>query len=78
MITVGRTAAKLGILRIPGLYPLNSEALSAEERRQQKLLMYRNAVNIDYIREGEYVLNNAQLVGGWEYFLSDFNVFIQW
>ena len=62
MQTIGKLAAMLGILRIPYLYPLNDEPLSEYEKEQQKLLMYRNAVNIDYIEEGKRVCGNAQTV----------------
>ena len=62
MSVIGRTLIKLGLHRIPGIYPLNTEALTKEEIKQQKLLMYRNAVNVDYIREGESVLANAEKV----------------
>lgn len=62
MIILGRTAVKLGFLRIPGIYPLNRTPLTAEEVKQQRLLMYRNAVNPVYITEGQYVYENAQIV----------------
>lgn len=62
MIYLGGTAAKLGLLRIPGIYPLNETNLTEEERQQQKLLMYRNAVNLDYVLEGKSVFKNAQIV----------------
>lgn len=62
MITFGGTAAKLGLLRIPGIYPLNTKGLTDAEIEQQRLLMYRNAVNLDYIIEGKAVYANAQTV----------------
>jgi pimeloyl-ACP methyl ester carboxylesterase len=62
MIYFGGTVAKLGLLRIPGIYPLHVSSLADREIRQQKLLMYRNAVNIDYILEGKSVYANAQTV----------------
>ncbi|WP_270506003.1 alpha/beta hydrolase [Eubacterium limosum] len=62
MIGLGHMAAKLGLIRIPGVYPLNQKGLSEEEIYQQKLLAYRNAVNIDYIIEGKTVYDNAQMV----------------
>lgn len=58
----GGIAAKLGLLRIPGVYPLSTNGLSQEEREQQRLLMYRNAVNRDYILEALTVYENAQTV----------------
>ncbi|MBR5949261.1 MAG: alpha/beta hydrolase [Clostridia bacterium] len=62
MRTIGKLSVLLGLMRIPGLYPLNDEPLSEYEKEQQKLLMYRNAVNIDYIEEGKRVYENAQTV----------------
>ena len=62
MMTLGRLAVKLGLLRIPGIYPLNEAPLTDEEVIQQKLLMYRNAVNPVYIAEGQKVLENAKVV----------------
>ncbi|MBR5390133.1 MAG: alpha/beta hydrolase [Clostridia bacterium] len=62
MMTLGRISVDLGLLRIPGLYPLNEAALTDEEIIQQKLLMYRNAVNSVYIAEGDAVYENAQIV----------------
>ncbi len=62
MMTWGKLTVKLGLLRIPGIYPLNEAPLTDEEAKQQKLLMYRNAVNSDYIVEGKAVYENAQIV----------------
>ena len=62
MMTLGRLAVKLGLLRIPGIYPLNEAPLTDEEVIQQKLLMYRNAVNPVYIAEGQNVWENAKVV----------------
>ena len=62
MMTFGKTSVNLGLLRIPGTYPLNEARLTDEEIKQQKLLMYRNAVNDDYIAEGQNVYENAQIV----------------
>ena len=61
-MTLGRLAVKLGLLRIPGIYPLNEAPLTDEEVIQQKLLMYRNAVNPVYIAEGQNVWENAKVV----------------
>lgn len=62
MMTLGRLAVNLGLLRIPGIYPLNEAPLTNEEVVQQKLLMYRNAVNPVFIAEGHAVYENAQIV----------------
>lgn len=62
MMTFGKLTVNLGILRIPGIYPLNEAPLTHEEIKQQRLLMYRNAVNDDYIAEGKEVYENAQIV----------------
>lgn len=62
MMTLGRLSVKLGLLRIPGIYPLNEAPLTDEEVIQQKLLMYRNAVNPVYIAEGQNVWENAKVV----------------
>ena len=62
MMTLGRMSVDLGLLRIPGIYPLNEAPLTSEEIKQQKLLMYRNAVNSVFITEGQAVYDNAQVV----------------
>ncbi len=62
MMTLGRITVKLGLLRIPGIYPLNEVPLTDEEITQQKMLMYRNAVNPVYIAEGQRVFENAKAV----------------
>ena len=62
MMTFGRITVKLGLLRITGIYPLNEAPLTDEEITQQKLLMYRNAVNPVYIAEGQNVFENAKAV----------------
>jgi len=58
----GKLSTKLGLLRIPGLYPLSKLSLNDKEIEQQELLMYRNAINPVYLTEGEYVFENAQTV----------------
>lgn len=62
MMTLGRASVKLGLLRIPGIYPLNEAPLTEKEAKQQRLLMHRNAVNPVYIAEGQKVYENAQTV----------------
>lgn len=62
MMTLGKMSVDLGFLRIPGVYPLNETPLTDEEAKQQRLLMYRNAVNSVYITEGQWVYENAQVV----------------
>ncbi len=62
MMFLGRTSIWLGFHRIPGFYPLNSKALTREESRQQRLLMYKNAVNPLFISEGQNVYDNAQII----------------
>lgn len=62
MMTLGRITVKLGLLRIPGIYPLNEAPLTDEEIAQQRLLMYRNAVTPVYIAEGQKVIENAKAV----------------
>ncbi len=62
MMFLGGTTVKLGLIRIPGVYPLNTDTLTKDEIYQQKLLSYRNAVNIDYVREGKKVYENSRIV----------------
>ncbi len=62
MIYLGGTVAKLGLLRIPGIYPLNTDTLTDTEKYQQNLLVYRNAVNKVYIKEGKAVYENSRTV----------------
>lgn len=62
MSTWGSISAKLGLLRIPGIYPINTSVLNENEIEQQKFLMYKNAVNQVYINEGNFVYENAQAV----------------
>lgn len=62
LMYVGRASVWLGLHRIPGVYSLNDTELTEPEIKQQKLLMYRNAVNIDYVLEGKAVYNNAAIV----------------
>lgn len=63
LIKIGQLASKLGLLRlIPSIYPLNNESLSEEEIEQQKYLMYRNAINLNYALEGKEVYNNSRIV----------------
>ena len=62
IIPVLRIIRKLNIHKIPKLYPLNTLSLDNQEKRQQILLMHRNAFNINYILEGEYLMKNARLV----------------
>ncbi len=59
---LGALSVKLGLLRIPGLYPLHESPLSDTEKKQQELLMYRNALNLDYIAEAKAIYDNAQRV----------------
>ncbi|HCY06670.1 MAG TPA: alpha/beta hydrolase [Erysipelotrichaceae bacterium] len=62
MMTLANISAKLGLLRIPYIYPLSELALNETEIYQQKLLMYRNALNPIYLTEGKAIYNNAQIV----------------
>lgn len=59
---IGGAAAKLGFFRLPGTYPLQTDALTDAEKDQQRLLMYRNAVNSVYIEEGETISENVKTV----------------
>jgi len=61
-IRLAQAASWLGLLRIGGVYPLYTKDLSANEIQQQKLLLHRNAFNIDYINEGKSIKANAALV----------------
>lgn len=60
----GVLSSKLGFLRIPGIYHLNTNGLNEKEIAQQKMLMHKNAVNDLYILEGKQVENNAKIVKG--------------
>lgn len=62
MVAWGGLFARLGLLRIPGLYSLNEASLDKAEARQQRLLMYRNAFNLDYVAERKAARENAQRV----------------
>jgi pimeloyl-ACP methyl ester carboxylesterase len=62
MVYVGRASVFLGLHRIPGVYSLDNNGLTETEIEQQKLLMYRNAVNINHVLEGKAVYNNAAIV----------------
>lgn len=62
MITLGRLSKMLGLLRIPGIYPVNESPLTESEVKQQRMLIHRNAVNSVYIAEGNAVYDNAQIV----------------
>ncbi|NLP22105.1 MAG: alpha/beta hydrolase [Erysipelotrichaceae bacterium] len=62
MMTLATLSVKLGLLRIPYIYPLSELALNETEIYQQKLLMYRNALNPIYLTEGKAIYNNAQIV----------------
>jgi len=61
-IRLAQAASWLGLLRIPGVYPLYTSGLSAGEVEQQKLLLNRNAFNVDYINEGRSIKASAALV----------------
>lgn len=60
-IYIGHALVWMGLHRIVD-YPLDTTALTDFEIEQQRLLMYRNAVNSDYILEGKAVCGNAQKV----------------
>lgn len=62
LTNVGRIFTWMGLHRIPGFYALDTTALSNNEMKQQNLLLYKNALNIDYIMEGEAVYKNAMEV----------------
>lgn len=62
MMYLGGMTSKLGLIRIPGVYPLNTSTLTDSEKYQQRLLMYRNAVNSVYIKEGKAVYENSRAV----------------
>ena len=62
-IHAARAASWLGLLRIPGIYPMDTKDLSADEMKQQKMLLYRNAFNVDFLNEGKSIKANAALVG---------------
>lgn len=61
-LSVGRASVWLGLHRIPGVYSLDTTALTEYEMEQQRLLMHRNAVNIDYALEEKAVYGNAMAV----------------
>jgi len=60
--TLGRFAVWNGFQRIPHLYPLNTQTLTEQEIKQQKLLMYRNAGDIDFILESKSIPDNAKIL----------------
>lgn len=61
-INIAKCASWLGIIRIPGIYPLNTAGLSQTEIKQQQILMYRNAFNDVFLKEGEELANNAMKI----------------
>lgn len=62
LTNVGCILTWMGFHRIPGFYAIDTTALSKNDIKQQNLLLYRNALNIDYIMEGEAVYKNAMKV----------------
>lgn len=58
-MSLGRASIFLGMHRLPGFYALSDAGLNEHEEQQQRLLMHRNAVNIDYVLEGKAVYDNA-------------------
>jgi pimeloyl-ACP methyl ester carboxylesterase len=62
MMYLGSMTSKLGLIRIPGVYMLNTATLTNDEKYQQRLLMRRNAVNSVYIKEGQAVYENSRTV----------------
>jgi pimeloyl-ACP methyl ester carboxylesterase len=52
----------LGIQRIPGVYPLNTEELDKNEKKQQELLLYSYSMNENFRSESEKVRENAETV----------------
>lgn len=61
-INFGRAFVWFGLHRILSMFPLDTTALTKEEIQQQKLLMYKNAVNIDIVLETKTIYNNAMKV----------------
>lgn len=61
-IRMMRAFRKLGVHRIANIPALNSESLTEEEARQQKLLRKKNAFNSCYCDEASQVLGNAATV----------------
>ena len=57
-----RASAWFGLHRIPGVYSLNTDLLTKDEIEQQKMLAYRNALNVDVLFEGLAVQRNASMV----------------
>ncbi len=62
MMYLGGTTSKLGLIRIPGVYQLNTSTLTDSEKYQQKLLMHKNAVNSVFVKEGKAVYENSRTV----------------
>lgn len=57
-----KATIKLGLHRIPFVYPINDEFLTKDEAKQQRYLIYRNALNSVFINEGNWIKDNAQTV----------------
>lgn len=52
----------IGWQRIPQIFPINNKGLSSEEKRQNAILSYKNALNTDVFRESMTVCENALIV----------------
>ncbi|MDO5649758.1 MAG: alpha/beta hydrolase [Gallicola sp.] len=61
-INLTSLSVKLGLLRIPGIYPLQTASLSEKEIGQQKLLMYKNAANEIYLKEMSFIKQNVEKI----------------
>lgn len=57
-----RFTVQLGLVRLPGVYPLNTEGLTEAETAQLRMLSYRNALDLDMMRESQCVAENARAV----------------
>ncbi len=62
MMKLLKVVCFLGIQRIPGIYPLNTEELNENEKKQQKLLLYSYNMNDNFRGESEKVRENAETV----------------
>lgn len=57
-----RLTVQLGFVRLPGVYPVRTAELTTEEAAQLRLLSYRNALDMDVMREARCVAENARTV----------------
>jgi pimeloyl-ACP methyl ester carboxylesterase len=62
LTTVAAIGVRIGIQRIPFIYPVSDKGLTEAEYGQARLLTYRNAYNDNMLAEGKILLENVDKV----------------